>query len=338
MSGSSSAGSDYAFGPAVRLRVRGSRGAVAHFAREFGPPLALVSTPQVDVDVRIGWPRGGRAGIASGGYKSVRWRLELSPPNQRPLRATIVLSGGPPSFALSLVQGYFVEPLVALALAREGYVALPSAGLALDQGVLLLMGPSGSGKSSVSMRALALGRPLLGDDQVLVDSEGGCRPYPRRLRIYPDIRDTAPAAWLRLPGSTRRILTVRRAVRRLTRGFVAPSLAVPTTEIGPQAPPGPLPLKRLLVIERAAGVEDLGVRPRDSAWAVHRARTILADQRCRLVAIADESWRSALTAVGEREAEIFESAIAAASIEDVRVPAGWDAARAVDALARQAGL
>jgi energy-coupling factor transporter ATP-binding protein EcfA2 len=331
-------GSDYAFGPAVRLRVHGSRSAIAHFAREFGPRLAPVSAPEVEVDVRFGWPRGGRAGAASGSYKSVRWRVELSCPDDHPLCAEIVLSGGPPSFALSLVQGYFVEPLVALALVGEGYVALPGAGLAIDEGALLLMGPSGSGKSSLSMHALGLGHSLLGDDQVLLDGQGGCRPYPRRLRVYPDIRDTAPEAWLRLCGSTRRTLTVRRAVRRLTRGFVAPSLAVPMTEIGPAAPPGPLPLKRLLVVERTASVRDLDVRPRDSAWAVERAGTILADQRSRLVAIADEAWRRALSAAGETEIEIFRRAIAAAPIDDVRVPDGWESARAVKELARQAGL
>jgi hypothetical protein len=326
--------SDYAFGPAVRLRVRGSRTAVAHFGREFGPRLAPVSTPDVEVDVRFGWPRGRHAGT----YKSVRWRVDVSRPDDHPLRAAIMLSGGPPSFALSLVQGYFVEPLVALALAGEGYVALPSAGLAIDRGALLLMGPSGSGKSSLSMRALALGHSLLGDDQVLLDGQGRCWPYPRRLRVYPDIRDTAPEAWLRLRGATRRTLTVRRAMRRLTRGFVAPSLAVPTTEIGPAAPPGPLPLKRIVVVERTASVRDLDLRPRDSAWAVERARTILADQRSRLVAITDEAWRRALSAAGETEIEIFRRAIGAAPIDEVRVPAGWKSARAVKELAGQAGL
>lgn len=338
MSESPGSGSDYAFGSAVRLRVHGSRSAIAHFAREFGPRLAPVSVPAVEVDVRFGWPRSDGAGAASGGYKSVRWRVELSNPDDHPLRAAIVLSGGPPSFAFSLVQGYFVEPLVARALVNEGYVALPSAGIAIDGGALLVMGRSGSGKSSLSMLALALGHALVGDDQVLLNGQGGCWPYPRRLRVYPDIRETAPEAWLRLGRSTRRTLTIRRAVRRLTRGFVAPSLAVPMTEIGPAAPPGPLPLKRLLVVERTASVRDLEVRARDSAWAVERAHTILADQRSRLVALADEAWRRAVSAAAETEIEIFRRAIGATPVDDIRVPAGWESARAVKELARQAGL
>ena len=325
--------SEYAFGPAVRLRVRGSRRAAAHFALEFGPRLEPMPDPQVDLDVE--WRAAGRG---AGGYKTARWHVELSHPEDRPLRATIRLSGPPPSFALSLAQGWFVEPLVAVALAREGYVALPSAGLVLDDGALVLMGPSGSGKSSLSVRALALGHSPLGDDQVLTREDGGCLPYPRRLRIYPDIRETAPEAWLRLRRSTRRTLAVRRAVRRLTRGFVAPSLAVPASEIAPQTPPGVLPLKRLLVVERDAGSSEVEVERRDAAWAVDRAGTILADQRGRLLAIADERWRHALSAVAERELEILRSAMDAASVEHVRLPTGWEASRAVTALARQAGL
>jgi hypothetical protein len=338
VSGRPDAGSDYAFGPAVRLRVRGSRRAVAHFAREFAQLPTEGSTPNVEVDVRMGWPRGASAGLASGGHKSARWRVELSRPDAHPLRATILLSGGPPSFALSLVQGYFVEPLVAVALAREGHVALPSAGLELDGGALLLMGPSGSGKSSVAVRGLALGRTVLGDDHVLVDGEGACRPYPRRLRIYPDIRDTAPEAWQRLRGSTRRILTARRALRGLTRGFVAPSLAIPMTEIGPAPPPGPLPLRRLLVVERSAAAGELELRRRDPAWAVERAEEILAAQRGRLAALAGADWNGALAAVAEREIDILRSALGEVSVEHLRLPAGWEAARAIDALAAQAGL
>jgi hypothetical protein len=338
VSGRPDVDSDYAFGPSVRLRVRGSRSALAHFAREFGPAIVPGPAPQVEVDVRFGWARAGHAGVGSGGYKSARWRVELSRPDEHPLRAEIGLSGGPPSFALSLVQGYFVEPLVAVALSREGYVALPSAGLAIDGGALVLMGPPGSGKSSLSVRALALGRSLLGDDQVLLDGQGACWSYPRLLRIYPDIRETAPDAWLRLRGSTRRTLTVRRVVRRLTGGYVARSLPVPATEIGPAAPHGALPLKRLLAVERTPALQQVEVRRRDSAWAADRARMILAEQRSRLVAIADERWRSALASVAEDELEIFRSAIATAPVEQVRIPAGWQPARAAAALARQAGL
>lgn len=324
--------SDYAFGPSVRLRVHGSRTAARHFAAEFVPQVPATGTPHVEVDVRFGRPPPGRTRFCSGGHKTARWRVALSPPDDRPLRATIVLAGGPPSFALSLVQGYFVEPLVAVALGREGYVALPSAALTMRDGAVVLMGRSGSGKSSVSMRALARGRAVLGDDQVVLDGEGRCWPYPRRLRVYSDLRDTAPAAWHGLRRSTRRSLRVRRAIRRLSHGVIAPSLAVAATEIGPPPPRGPVPARHLIVVERAAEVGELTAVERDAGWAGDQAREILADQRVRFLAVADERWQAAMGEVLAREVEIFRSAIDGLHVEHVRVPRSWDAARAVGAL------
>jgi hypothetical protein len=329
----SALGCDYAFGPAVRLRIHGCRVAARHFASEFAPQVPSAGTPDVEVHVRFGRPsQADVTRFSSGGHKTARWRVALSPADDRPLRATVLLAGGPPSFALSLVQGYFVEPLVAVALAGERYVALPSAALTTRDGAVLLMGRSGSGKSSVSMRTLARGRAVLGDDQVVLDGQGRCWPYPRRLRVYPDLRDTAPAAWTGLRRATRRSLRMRRAVRRLSRGFVAPSLAVAATELGPPPPRGPVPARHLIVVERAAEVGELTVVERDAGWATEQAREILADQRGRFLAVADERWQIAVGAVVEREVETFRSAIDGLRVEHVRVPRSWDAVRAVDAL------
>ncbi len=191
--------SQYAFGPAVRLAVAGSRLARRHFAAEFGSARVTDGDPgpDLDMDIRL-WshPRPAEASITgSGGYKTARWRLALSHPDRRPLRAALGVYGGPPSFALSLVQGYLVEPLVAIALARAGFIALPSAGVATEGGAIILMGRSGSGKSSVCMRLLARGAAILSDDQIILDERGHCWPYPRRFRAYPDLRETATAAW-----------------------------------------------------------------------------------------------------------------------------------------------
>src|SRR4051794_19369016 len=100
---------DYAFGPTVRLRVHGYRAAARHFASEFAPRMQSGGTPHVEVRVRFGRPsQADVTRCSSGGHKTARWRVALSPRDERPLHATILLAGGPPSFALSLVQGYFV--------------------------------------------------------------------------------------------------------------------------------------------------------------------------------------------------------------------------------------
>lgn len=96
----------YVFGPGVRLDVRGAGRARAHFAREYGPPSPAGGPADVEAVVSL-WP--GRPGQgARGGHKTARWCVAPGPPDARPLRVEITVAGGPPSFALSLVQGYYV--------------------------------------------------------------------------------------------------------------------------------------------------------------------------------------------------------------------------------------
>src|SRR4051794_24445741 len=202
---------EYAFGAAVRLRIDGSRRARDHFEREYGPAAAADGTPQVVADIRLRLGTRSATDLPhAGGHKTARWRVALGDPSEQPLRIAADVSGGPPAFALSLVQGYYVEPLVAVALARAGRAALPSAGVLSPDGAVVVLGRSGTGKSSMSVHALAHGRGILGDDQVVIGDDGGCWPYPRRLRLYPDVRQTAPEAWRRLRASTRRTLRLRR--------------------------------------------------------------------------------------------------------------------------------
>lgn len=323
----------YAFGPQVQLAARGSRRARAHFEHEYGPAVPAAGPAAVEAAVRT-WRPGAAAGTR-GGHKTARWRVTLGAPGARPLRVAVTLTGGPPSFALSLVQGYYVEPLVAVALADAGYVALPSAAIAGEGGALVLMGHSGSGKSSVSARALAAGRRILGDDQVVIGADGGCWPYPRRLRMYPDIEATAPDAWQRLRPATRRALRVRRTVRRATRGFVAPSLAVPVSELGAPAERGRSSAGRLIVVERSDEVRDLSETARDDAWAVARAAEVIAAQRSRFRAAAGDRWRSALDATAAAEIEVLRRWLEPLDVAQLRVPRAWDAATAVNALAER---
>ena len=325
------AGHRYPFGPGVALDIRGPAVVLRHFDAEFGSSVLPDTQPQVEVEIKYVFGRR-RPEPGRGGHKTALWHISLTPPDRSPLRATIQIAGGPPSFALSLVQGYFVEPLVAFALARAGFVALPSAGIEAEDGALVLMGKSRSGKSSLSVRAIAAGRPVLGDDQVIVDASGSCRPYPRRLRVYPDIRETAPAGWAALPRGTRSALTARRAVKRLTRGLVAPSLAVAQGQFGASRRPPEMPIRRLAVIERADGIDALAVETRDGEWAVEAARDILADQRRAFLKRAGAPWTEHLPTVLDAEARILAQAWSGLEVEHVRVPGYWPAAQAVGAL------
>jgi hypothetical protein len=320
---------NYAFGPAVRLGVQGSRLARRHFAAEFGaaPATDNVREPDVQVIVRFAWgARAPEAAMTRGGYKTARWRVAVSHPDRRPLRAALSLLGGPASFALSLVQGRVVEPLVAIALARAGFIALPSAGVAGEDGAIVLMGRSGSGKSSVCMRLLARGVAILSDDQIILDAGGRCWPYPRRVRVYPDLRETATAAWTMLPPRA------RRAPRRITRGYVAPSLAVSPAALGAVPMPGPLDLCRLVVVQRDPAAAQLTVRERHADWLLVEARASILEQRAPLLALVGPAWRKAISVVLEAELNTFRAAASDVPVTQVVLPQDWKAPRAIAAL------
>src|SRR5205823_3454595 len=95
------------FGRGVTLEVRGPRGVRHHFAAEYGAMRSDGATPMTVVSFR------GAADEEQERHKTVRWRVELGDPGEEPLTARLQVGGRPRSFALSLLQGYVVEPLLA---------------------------------------------------------------------------------------------------------------------------------------------------------------------------------------------------------------------------------
>src|SRR3989304_1480181 len=152
--------------------------------------------------------------------------------------------GSPRSFARPLARGYAMEPLVSIVAAEHGQALVPSAGVARPTGVTLILGRSRAGKSTLMARLMAAGHEVLGDDQLFLDASGACVAFPRRLRFYPDLETTAPAAYARMPAAIRRRLRLMGLLSTVTRGHIRPSLAVDRTAIGGHWVPGPLPTER----------------------------------------------------------------------------------------------
>jgi len=317
--------------------VRGDARAVRHFDAEYAEAARGEDGSSPAVEVSFGREREQPAALIEGGHKTVRWRVALGGAASSPLTAHVQLRGTPRSFALSLVQGYFVEALIAIAAARAGHVLLPAAALGQAGGALVMLGASGTGKSSLSVRALGAGGSILGDDQILVDRDGNCFRFPRRMRLYSDLRLTAPAVWARLPRPTRRALQARRVVRVLSRGLVAPSLPIAAQVIGDPGSPGPLQAVRFILIERAASVRDLTATAVAADDAVAWGLALLASQRERFAAGVDETWRAALDEVAGLERAILARAFGHAPVERLAVPRAWAAERAIPELAAALG-
>jgi hypothetical protein len=309
----------YLFDGGPVLAIDGDVTVRRHFKLEYG--LAAISQPMtatVTASFADGEPAGRHS--SSGGHKSMHWETALPDPDADVLHANIAVSGWPRAYGLSLVQGYFLEPLLSVAAARCGSVLLPAASFCVGGEAVVVLGLSGSGKTSLSMHALALGYPVLGDDQVFVTPDGYCRPFPRRVRLYPDLRWRVPLAYRRLPASARATLEVRRAVRVVTGGYLSPSLALSPAILGQAMQPRPAPIGRVVILERTSARGDLRVDVATIGDVIDFGIRALIEQRAHLSLGGRNDWREALRDVERTEARLLGSAFACAPVTHIVVP------------------
>jgi len=323
----------------IHLEVDGDHWAARHFAAEYGGIPASTAAEGDVAQLQVRFVSTLDDADLRDRHKTVSWSARIDWPELQRMVLTIALRGRPRWFGLSLVQGYLVEPALSLLAPGIGRVLLPAGAVVVDGSALVLVGGSGAGKSSLALRALAAGLPVLGDDQVVVAADGTCTRFPRRLRIYDDSARTAPAAIAGLPASYRRGLQVRRLLRRLSFGFVAPSLAIPPAAVAGSVPASRAPLGRIVLLKRAPAAETAASRPVELATVLERCGEVLADQRRRLVArSAGLAARLDLDAVVLREREILTGAFRDIPATEVTSPGAHGAAAGVAAVAKEIGL
>lgn len=70
-------------------------------------------------------------------------------------------------------------------------VRLHASGAVVRGRAVLALGAAGSGKSSLALAWMLRGRPLLGDDTVLLGEDGRAHPFHRLLKIHQDVAEHA---------------------------------------------------------------------------------------------------------------------------------------------------
>jgi len=323
--------------PHLGLAIQEWPDLVRHFEREYGPSAAadVVAPDSIRLVISSldGFMRvSPRARTSRGSHKGTTWAAALGDPDESPVRVGLAFRG---PFARSLVQSLIVEP--ALAVAISGAALVPAAGIVTGEASLLLAGASRSGKSTLAMRAWSGGRRLLGDDRVLLSPDGTVRPFPRRLRLYPDLSATAPRAYARLSARTRRSLRIASIVRRLTAGWIGlPVLA--NWEPFLVRPMESAKLGRISVIERNAGEREMNSVDGIDAALGRLAGVIREDLA--VVSSHDPAWADAALLVEARTLEVIRSAaIATGARAGVTVvPRQWDAATALAAVEHELGM
>lgn len=111
----------------------------------------------------------------------------------------IVVQGRDPHLVHEAIY-HFILSQASAALEARGLVRLHSLGLVGRDGAVAVMLPSGGGKSTLALSALAEpGVRLLSEDSPLMDGRGRLHPFPLRIGVNPSDADLLP------PGPTRRL-------------------------------------------------------------------------------------------------------------------------------------
>jgi hypothetical protein len=125
-------------------------------------------------------------------------------------------------------------------LDARGLPRLHGLGLAGGDGGVVVMLPSGGGKTALALRAVRDGRArLISDDSPLIDRRGRLHPFPLRIGVHPAAAEQI--------GEER--------LRRIERVEFGPKLAIEVDSFRDRIAPGPVPLRHLVVGRRVLGRE-----------------------------------------------------------------------------------
>jgi hypothetical protein len=127
-------------------------------------------------------------------------------------------------------------------LDRRSLMRLHGLGLSGPNGAVVVMLPSGGGKSTLALRALKEpGVKLLSEDTPVLDRRGTVHPFPLRVGVNPTDATSLPAG----------------EVRQIERLEFHPKLVLSIDAFAEQIETGPQPLRHLVVGERSLGREGI---------------------------------------------------------------------------------
>jgi hypothetical protein len=149
---------------------------------------------------------------------------------------------------------YLVGPVLAFALRRRGVTCLHASAVALGTRAVVLVGPAGAGKSTLAAGFARRHVPVLSDDVVALDQDGGTfrvRPGPPRIRLWPESVTAlygAPDALPRLtPTWDKRCLDLRTRAAQPREPLPVAAIYVVSPGEDPEAPAR---VERLSMVER----------------------------------------------------------------------------------------
>jgi hypothetical protein len=163
-----------------------------------------------------------------------------------------------------------LEPFLCERLPRHGHAFLHAAGVCART-TLLITGPSNTGKTLLTLRLIARGLGLLGDDLTLISSEGQVLAYPKRVNLERQDLGSSPKLRATLTAPLTRV-EAWRLRRRLASGETLPygmSRLAPADLVPPARIHRPAPLGAVIHVRRD-GVDGVSLEESDPATSAGR--------------------------------------------------------------------
>ncbi|MEE8385010.1 MAG: hypothetical protein V3S01_03760 [Dehalococcoidia bacterium] len=221
----------------VRI-VSDRREVLSHFDAEYGK-VAVSQADRPQIDVHAG-PYDTIVTEAPdlceyrGRHKTIRWRLAVSGLDSDVTRLAF---DGRGSMAISFLQTFYLEPLLRHRMLDAGAAMVHGCTVVQNGKSTLFAGGTGVGKTTLALAQATNGGVVLGDNWVVVTPDGMTLTFPRRIRLYGDLRRANPEAYRRLPPAARRRLTTVGIISRLSFGYANLPVRLAREEVAPNSPP-----------------------------------------------------------------------------------------------------
>jgi hypothetical protein len=316
----------YEFAPGVVVRfVTDRKDVLRHFDGEYGR-VSVNRSSEPQIEVRVGEQSGLTASPGfltyQGRHKTITWKVALGGVDDD---TTVVAFWGKGAMAISFLQTFYLEPLLALKLLQAGYALVHGCAVVEGTRAVLFPGGTGVGKTTLALQQAIAGRAVQGDNYVIVGARGETYPFPRRLRIYSDIRRTNPDAFRRLTIRERLHLRLFGFLKTASFGFANMPRRLSVEQFVPGHVACPrAQLERVCFLRRYDGDKLLGPTPLTLEQLTDRIQAISRSEGSRLFEIAAlylaAHPESCLRRMPEMEREILAQALKGRPAFEILVP------------------
>jgi hypothetical protein len=336
----------FLFPSGVALRIHSATpGLLAHFHGEYGEGAGEAPGPP-DVEVYAGKaavasspaPRLLASGFA-GRHKVLRWRVAVAGIDKE--TTTVAFDGGG-QMVISFLQTFYVEPLLRLKFAARDHALVHAACIVKDGCSVLFPAGSAVGKSTLTLQHAAAGQPVQGDNYVILSPDGRTLAFPRRMRIYSDLRSTAPEVFRRLPAAEQRRLRVAGIVKRLSAGYSNQPRRLTVQQMLGSEPSPEARLRAVFLLKPYFGEGLSTPNPQSTDEAIERMQAI-SDMEAKYLLTALAATGAGPPAAYTEQILVRERAVLSRALTDVPifellVPRVKDPAPVVAGIRRLAGM